>query len=260
MDLSRGKGRSRAAGPAVDTPLARLAVLGDPVRRALYLAVVSRPSGVSRDQAARVAGVSRPLAAFHLDKLVGAGLLEASFRRLGRRRGRGAGRPAKLYRRSDIQVDVSLPPRDYELAARVFAYALAARPGPSRARLHRAARRFGAALGREARGGGGRPARGAALRQLSRLLRRLGYEPFQVPGGTWRLHNCPFDTLAREYRTLTCGMNQQLLAGVVHGLGLARCRAALDPQPGTCCVALRLKAPRRPPSAMSAKARLRAGG
>src|SRR5918911_20308 len=53
----------------------------------------------------------RDLAAFHLDKLVEAGLLEASFRRLGERRGPGAGRPAKLYRRGAGEVAASLPPR-----------------------------------------------------------------------------------------------------------------------------------------------------
>ena len=71
-------------------------------------------------------GIARPLAAFHLDKLVEQGLLEASYRRLTKRRGPGAGRPAKLYCRSGLQVNLSLPPREYELAARLFASAAAA--------------------------------------------------------------------------------------------------------------------------------------
>src|SRR5205809_187023 len=101
-----------------------LSALDDPVRRRLFRQVEARGE-LSRDQAARAAGVSRALAAFHLDKLVEAGLLEASFRRLSGRSGPGAGRPSKLYRRGSALLDVSLPPRRYELAAQLFAQALA---------------------------------------------------------------------------------------------------------------------------------------
>src|SRR5574338_920047 len=123
--------------------IARLAALTDPVRRALYFYVVNGTGEVSRDQAARGVRIARPLAAFHLDKLVEQGLLETTFRRLSGRRGPGAGRPAKLYRRSSLQVDLSLPAREYELAARLFAGALAAgAPGAAHARTQRAARDF----------------------------------------------------------------------------------------------------------------------
>src|SRR6266550_5151777 len=98
----------------VDSTIGRIAALADPVRRALYLFVARGPGQVSRDRAARGVRISRALAAFHLDKLVRHGLLEASYRRLGKRRGPGAGRPAKLYRRSGLQLQVSLPPREYE--------------------------------------------------------------------------------------------------------------------------------------------------
>src|SRR5262245_29851523 len=104
--------------------LETLAVLEEPLRRKLYLYVAGREEPVGRDEAARAAGVSRALAAFHLDKLVGAGLLEATFRRLSERTGPGAGRPSKLYRRAAGEFGVSLPPRRYELAAHVFAQAL----------------------------------------------------------------------------------------------------------------------------------------
>jgi len=65
-------------------------------------------------------GVDRSLAAFHLDKLVERGLLEATYRRLSGRTGPGSGRPSKLYRRSARQHELTLPPRRYELAARLL--------------------------------------------------------------------------------------------------------------------------------------------
>ena len=220
--------------------MSRIAALADPVRRALYFFVAQAPVAVSRDQAARGVHIARPLAAFHLDKLVEQGLLEASYRRLTKRRGPGAGRPAKLYRRSGLQVDVSLPPREYELAARLFASAAAAGTPATRVRLRNSARAFGASLGREARRRGGkRSGRGALLQQLQTVLQEHGYEPFRSADGAIRLHNCPFDALARDYRPLMCDMNEALLAGVVRGLKLGGCTAVLDRQPGMCCVALR---------------------
>ena len=223
--------------------LARLTTLTDPVRRALYLFVADDPGEVSRDQAARGVRIARPLAAFHLDKLVEQGLLETSFRRLSRRRGPGAGRPAKLYRRSALQLELSLPAREYELAAKLFAGALAAgAPAATRTRTRRAAREFGARLGREARRRAGtRASRVRLLAQLRAVLREHGYEPCDegTANEAIRLRNCPFDALARDYRPLMCGMNQALLAGVVRGLGLRGLAAEEDPRPGMCCVVLR---------------------
>jgi len=83
------------------TDLASLSTLDDPVRRRLYEVVRERPEPVGRDEAAAAAGVGRALAVYHLDKLVEAGLLTASYQRPPGRGGPGAGRPAKLYTRSD---------------------------------------------------------------------------------------------------------------------------------------------------------------
>jgi predicted ArsR family transcriptional regulator len=212
--------------------IGRIAALADPVRRALYFFVARAPGEVSRDQAARGVAIARPLAAFHLDKLVAQGLLEASYRRLSKRRGPGAGRPAKLYRRARLQVDVSLPPRQYELAARLFAATLATAAPATRTRLRRSARTLGTSLGRNARSRAGRRP------TLTTILQECGYEPFRADDRAIRLRNCPFDALARDFRPLMCDANQALLAGVVAGLGLSRCAAVLDPQPGMCCVAL----------------------
>jgi predicted ArsR family transcriptional regulator len=232
--------------PDRERTIGRIAALADPVRRALYEYVAGRGADVSRDQAARAARIARPLAAFHLDKLVEQGLLETSYRRLTGRRGPGAGRPAKLYRRSAVQLDLSLPARDYELAARLFARALAGTPPATLARVRRAARELGRALGRDARAAAGpRAGRPTLLRRLDVVLRQRGYEPFRAPDRAIRLRNCPFDALAQDHRPLVCGMNLELLAGVVQGLGVAGCRAVLDPQPGACCVALRTEAMRQ---------------
>src|SRR5580698_3996201 len=104
--------------------LAALSSLDDPVRRRLYDFVAGRDEPAGRDEAAAAAGIGRPLAAYHLDKLVEQGLLAASYARPPGRGGPGAGRPAKVYARSGREFAVSVPPREYELAARLLAAAV----------------------------------------------------------------------------------------------------------------------------------------
>jgi len=89
-----------------------IAVLADPVRRRLYDYVTEQPQGISRSEAAQAVGIQRTLAAFHLDRLAEAGLVDVTFRRPAGRSGPGAGRPAKLYRRAAAEHQVSMPPRD----------------------------------------------------------------------------------------------------------------------------------------------------
>ncbi|HET8785902.1 MAG TPA: helix-turn-helix domain-containing protein, partial [Candidatus Limnocylindrales bacterium] len=101
-----------------------IALLDEPVRRRLYEWVVDQGRPVGRDEAAAAAGVSRALAAFHLDRLAAAGLLTTEFRRLTGRTGPGAGRPSKLYARADRDIRVALPERRYDIAAEVMAEAL----------------------------------------------------------------------------------------------------------------------------------------
>ena len=214
--------------------LASVSSLEDPVRRRLYDIVSSRPEPVGRDEAAASAGIGRPLAAYHLDKLVDSGLLAVTYQRLGERSGPGAGRPAKLYARSDREFAVSVPSRDYELAALIMVQALADdREGTSRAAVRQAARRLGTEL---ARGG-----QAGDAGDLPRVLSAHGYDP-AVPsaadGAVIRLRNCPFHHLAEQHRDLVCGMNLSLIGGMVDGLNLPRWRAVLDPRPGHCCVAV----------------------
>src|SRR3954468_21017530 len=107
-----------------DDEFAAVGALADPARRALYRFVVEAEGPVSRDQAAAGVGLPRHTVKFHLDRLVDDGLLETEYRRLSGRRGAGAGRPAKLYRRAARQFEVTLPERHYDLAGRILAGAV----------------------------------------------------------------------------------------------------------------------------------------
>ena len=213
--------------------LAALQLLDEPIRRRLYDWVVAQPDSVGREAAASGVGVSRGLAAFHLDKLAEAGLLEASYRRLSGRVGPGAGRPARVYRRAEREFSVTVPERRYERAANLFAAALEqlgdGGPPPE---LSEAAREAGREIARDAGRGSGRT-------RLLRTLERGGYEPITDSHGTIRLRNCPFDALADAHRTLVCGTNLALAEGIVSGIGVTDMQPVLDRKPGLCCVVFR---------------------
>ncbi|ETK37962.1 helix-turn-helix transcriptional regulator [Microbispora sp. ATCC PTA-5024] len=203
--------------------LESMSVLADPVRRELYRFVASQGRDVGRNEAAEAAGVQRTLAAFHLDKLVGAGLLEAGFRRLTDRTGPGSGRPAKVYRRAAGERAVSLPPRDYRTPALVLAEVVGLLGGDEQAEA--AARRAGE-----------RMAAGTEGADLVEVLDARGYEPYEE-GGRIRLRNCPFHLLAEEHPLLVCSMNLAMCEGLLAARDERGVTAALDPRPGECCVA-----------------------
>lgn len=223
--------------PMTDRGLDDLSALADPVRRRLYLHVLEQPDPVSRDAAATALGITRALAAFHLDRLVKAGLLLTEYRRLSGRTGPGAGRPSKLYRPSGRVVRAALPERRYEVAAELFAEALSA-PDAGPQALDAAAENYGRKLGAESRrrAGAGANAEGSA-EAVESVLRDAGYVPFHREGEI-RLLNCPFHEIAQQHRDLTCGMNLALLQGLLAGADAPALSARLDPQPGVCCVAI----------------------
>ena len=186
---------------------------------------------MGRDEAAAAAGIGRPLAAYHLDKLVELGLLTASYQRPPGRGGPGPAVRPRSTVRSGREFAVTVPPREYELAARLLAQAVESdRGGASRAALHDAAQQFGAELGRRSRA---RRYRRAGTRQaVESALREHGFEPWHDEDGTVRLRNCPFHQLAARHPDVVCGMNLSLIEGLVAGLGASGMRPALDPGRG----------------------------
>ncbi|MEV0283615.1 MULTISPECIES: helix-turn-helix domain-containing protein [unclassified Kribbella] len=213
--------------------IAAVAALEEPTRRRLYEYVVRQAAPVTRDEAAAELGLARATAAFHLDRLADEGLLAVVFERRTGRSGPGAGRPSKLYCRSDRQIEVSLPDRRYELAGRLLAAAIEdneATGEPSGAALNRRARQLGSQLaaGRTVATGSG---------EVLRILEEHGFEP-RVQVDEIVLGNCPFHALAQQHTTLVCAMNLCLIEGLLTGLHATELQARLEPEPGQCCVRL----------------------
>jgi predicted ArsR family transcriptional regulator len=202
--------------------LGAISLLLAPVRWRLYQYIQDAGEAVGREEAARAAGISRSLAAFHLDRMAEAGLLAVEYRRLTGRSGRGAGRPAKLYRAAAQRIAVSLSATRYPLAGRILATAITERGADEdgAAAVRRVAARVGAELGEELRGRASadtdRP-----LRLAERAVQELGYDP-ERRHDRLALRNCPFSELAASHRELICPMNHALLSSLLPALGTSR--------------------------------------
>lgn len=207
---------------------ASVGALAEPIRLALYEYVVARGEPVGREEAATALDLAPHTANFHLDRLVDAGLLATEYRRLGGRTGPGAGRPSKLYKRTEDQVAISLPDRKYDLVGHILASGIERASGGAdpAAAAGEAAAEVGRAIGAEAAPGD--------VAAFTRVLADHGFEP-RVDGDTVLLANCPFDTLARSHTELVCGINRSFVQGVADGLG-CDVSACLAPEPGMCCV------------------------
>ncbi len=227
-------------GKALPPEIASVAALGDPIRRRLYEFVADQSEPVSRDMAASGVEIARHVAKFHLDKLEEEGLLETEYRRPSGKKGPGAGRPTKYYRRSSREISVSLPERHYDLAARVLAQAIIASQTSNISialALEKSAVNFGQQLAKEVQSKlDGGSSKTTLTDAISEVLDDHGYEPREEENRLI-LANCPFHSLAKEYTALICGINHNLMDALINELPTSY-RADLDPAPGRCCVTL----------------------
>ncbi|MGO1539212.1 MAG: helix-turn-helix transcriptional regulator [Leucobacter sp.] len=212
-------------------PLDEVGLLSEPVRRRLYEFVIAQAEASTRDEVAGATGISRSLAAYHLDKLAKMGLLDISYARTGGRSGPGAGRPAKRYARSKREISVTLPPRRYDLFARIIATAADSVQAPEfRDALSDAADREGELLGTEAG-------------DVMTALVAAGYEPVTRETDEVVLRNCPFHSVVHDHAELACGLNHAFVAGILQGAEEDRDRAELCPGAERCCVVIHPSAP-----------------
>lgn len=228
-----------------ETALTSLGALGDELRRRLFDFVRRAHHPVTREEAAADAGISRKLAAFHLDKLVDAGLLQARYEApAGIRK---VGRTPKVYEPAPHGIEVSIPARRYEMLADILTEAVTAQADtePARETALRVAASRGEAAGTAERERL-RPGRLGAERGLTlaaAALEPYGFEPDRPTPTRVRLLNCPFHALAGKAPELVCGINHAFLTGYLHGLGSDHTTAVLTPRPDACCVELRAADP-----------------
>ncbi|WP_395245695.1 helix-turn-helix transcriptional regulator [Agromyces sp. MMS24-K17] len=206
-------------------PLTAIAALADPARRELYRLLEAGDRPLGRDELAEATGLPRATVAFHLEKLVDAGVLVAEFAHRGDRRGPGSGRPAKFYALAQDELSATVPPRRYDLAAELLATAVEradASGRPVRECLLAVAAEQGEASGDPAR-------------PLADTLGDLGYDPVDDDAGGYLLANCPFHRLASRHTDLICSANVAF-AGALSEASADHRPVWLEPLAGGCCV------------------------
>lgn len=216
------------------------AALSDDLRRQMYAYIRRARRPVNREQVAESAGISRKLAAFHLDKLVEVGLLRAHYEPIdGVRK---VGRAPKLYEPTEAGLRISIPARHHDLLAGILIDALLTQDQGTTGRdaAIQVARHCGAELGaaESARARSGRLGAQRALTLATMALSRYGFEPDRITPTLLRLRNCPFHPLAARAPQLICAINHAFLTGFLDGLGACTVTAALAPRAGDCCVEL----------------------
>ena len=206
-----------------DELISAVTSINDPTRRAIFDLVSARGS-LARDDVAEALGLPRSSVAFHLERLVAAGLLSVRHERRGGRTGPGAGRPAKIYSASEGEISVSVPARDYHLMGDLLAGTIehSTPDEPPRETLRRLAGERGRQLG-------------AAAGSFEDVLVDVGYHPTQ-DGADLALNNCPFHQLAETHRDLVCAASHALLCGAAEAAGEDPARVVLQPTAGNCCV------------------------
>jgi predicted ArsR family transcriptional regulator len=234
--------KERTSRPARDPAIKAVAALDDPLRRGMFNFIRLSQQPVTREAAAASVGISRKLAAFHLDKLVEAGVLRAHYEPVGGVR--KVGRTPKVYEVTDTDIDINIPPRRHELLADILLEAVvtAGNGEDARQAAARVAGQRGRDIGTRERHDR-RPGRLGGKRALTlaeEVLARLGFEPTRESATCLRLRNCPFHPLAGKEPDLVCGMNEAFLTGLLAGFGTPSVRAVLAPEPGECCVRLTL--------------------
>ncbi|MFD0332223.1 hypothetical protein ACFQZC_38520 [Streptacidiphilus monticola] len=184
-----------------------VSALSDLSRRGMFAFIRRSDHPVTRDEAAASMGISRKLAAFHLDKLVDAGLLRARYGTPGAPR--RVGRQPKVYEPTDTQITVSIPDRRHELLADLLLEGMLNESGERTAA--QAATDAAAARGRrlgELERERSRPGRLGAERGLTlceRMLDAYGYEPVRESPTQIRLRNCPFHPSPPKLPTWSAG-------------------------------------------------------
>lgn len=217
-----------------------VAALEDELRRRMYTFCRRATRAVTRDEAAAEVGISRKLAAFHLDKLVDAGLLRAHHTPIGGIR--KVGRAPKVYEPTNTPIRVTIPDRRPDLLADILIEAIRTEPPdePAAQTALRIATRRGTQLGTHQRENTrpGRLGTERALTLAETVLTQHGFEPHRTTPTHLQLRNCPFHPLAATAPDLVCQLNHAFLTGFLTGLNTPTVHAHPTPTPGQCCVEL----------------------
>lgn len=193
--------------------------LGDPTRRAIYIAVRESPDPLTTSKVATVFDIHPNVARHHLDKLAEDGYLQVSHER--KTRGPGAGRPAKTYEATSKEVSVHFAPRRFEMLTEMLFEVLEEVGPPNVADVaEKVGRSYGKRLAQEI-GAPHDPGYDEAVQAVATAMTGLGFnvDP-DVEGQRLLTSHCPFGETATNHPEVICSLDRGIVAGLFGALSV----------------------------------------
>lgn len=195
------------------------AALGDPTRRAIYIAVRESAEPLTTSAIAELFAIHPNVARHHLDRLADDGYLEVSRRRPAGKTGPGAGRPAKCYEATDKEVSVHFAPHRFEMLVDMLIRVLdEVAPGNVAAVAESVGQAYGTELAAEI-GAPEEPGYEGAVRAIARAMTGLGFsvDP-DIEGQRLLTTHCPFGEAATSHPEVICSLDRGIVTGLLGGL------------------------------------------
>ncbi|MEX1044150.1 MAG: helix-turn-helix domain-containing protein [Acidimicrobiia bacterium] len=205
--------------------------LGDPTRRAIYIAVREAGDPMTSSDVATLFSIHANVARHHLDKLAADGYLRITHRRQNGRSGPGAGRPAKCYESTSKEIDLHFPSRRADVLIELL-LRIVARSGVDD--LASVAEAVGREYGREVASEIGTPdERGydEAVKAVAEAMTGVGFHMSPDLDGHRLLTSfCPFGDAATGHPDVVCSLDRGMVGGLFELLSQG-CEPVLFPSP-----------------------------
>lgn len=204
--------------------------LGDPTRRAIYIAVRESPDAMTTSKVAELFDIHPNVARHHLDRLADDGYLRVSHQR--RSGGPGAGRPAKTYEPTNKEVSVHFAPRRFEMLTEMLFKVIEELSPPNVSEIaERVGRTYGRELAAEI-GGPDEPGYDEAVQAVASAMTGLGFsvDP-DIEGQRLLTSHCPFGETATNHPDVICSLDRGIVAGLFGALAVP-CNPVVIPHTG----------------------------
>jgi predicted ArsR family transcriptional regulator len=202
--------------------------LGDPTRRAIYIAVRESSEPLTTSMVANLFDLHPNVARHHLDRLADEGYLRVGSTR-GSKGGPGAGRPAKSYESTEKEVSVHFAPQRFEMLVELLMRVLGE---VSAENLSQVAEDIGRAYGSEIAaeiGAKGDTGYDDAVTSVARAMTGLGFavDP-DISGQQLLTSHCPFGEAATNHPEVICSLDRGIVSGLFGALSVP-CEPVLIP-------------------------------
>lgn len=193
--------------------------LGDPTRRAIFIAVRESAEPATSAAIAELFEIHPNVARHHLDKLAADGYLRITRRRANGRSGPGAGRPAKCYEATTKGIDLHFPARRYDLLVDLLV-AIIQEIAPDD--VGAVAERVGRTYGQELADQIGTPDEAGyeeAVRAVAQAMTGLGFHMApDLDGHRLLTSHCPFGDMAVGHPDVVCSLDRGMVSGLFEKL------------------------------------------